>query len=168
MTYPVPDFLKALLTQVCWWHHNDNKNNHPAKFRSIYSFCMTFQDMSYFRNISREILTFAFNFFIWFLQQFTFAFSTTTTTKNKTKKIGSFFGFLLLLISLFGSFCSWETRQLWHLAVLCTLSPVISRRSVFFKTQNRINGDCCLYLDIFVCVKINVFRFQARDACQMR
>ena len=36
------------------------------------------------------------------------------------------------------------------------------------RTTVNIAKECCLYLDSFGCVKINVSRFQARDACQMR
>ena len=38
----------------------------------------------------------------------------------------------------------------------------------FIRLRPKIAKKCCLYMDIFSCVKINVFRFQARDACQMR
>ena len=43
----------------------------------------------------------------------------------------------------------------------------------FIRTRLKIAKKCGLYLDIFSCVKMNVFRsfffrFQARDACQMR
>ena len=38
----------------------------------------------------------------------------------------------------------------------------------FIRIRLKIAKKCGLYLDIFSCVKMNVFRFHARDACQMR
>ena len=40
-------------------------------------------------------------------------------------------------------------------------------RSVY-RNWSKNSEKCCMYLDIFSCVKINVFRFETRDACQMR
>ena len=119
---------KILLTQVCWWRHNSENNHHATFWSSTFS-VLRFQ--TYFGNVSRENITFAFDSFIWFFLPL------------GNQPITVFSGPLGLIFTWWGccGWCLWyKPTELAHSFFYSVLAVFVALSTVFHSTNSSDNS----------------------------